>query len=132
MTKSITVSTRIHTELHQMMRQSAEEVGMTQSEWLQEAIFCFGCWLSDTMDVFEDEYGYTDEGYSWEDLEDMDWEELSELVDSEDLDVNPTDHRGFLNKDEQSFRDAVGEALGLQFEDEEQGSEAEEIHQDED
>lgn len=53
-----------------------------------------------------------DDAYTWEDLKDMDYEELEDLCDEEKLDTDPDDFDE-NNEEEEKFRKAIAKEMGI-------------------
>jgi len=54
-----------------------------------------------------------DDSYTWDDLKEMDFEELEELCDEQNLDTDPTDFDEDENGDEEKLRRHIAKELGI-------------------
>lgn len=103
MSKMATLSTRVDYDIHDFIKNFCIEEDISVSEWLQNAITCYSCWLADT------EYDEDDNpGYTWDDISEMDENELIELVKIENLDIDPDDY-----PDDDDLANAIADALGI-------------------
>lgn len=104
MKKSVT--TKLDPELYNYYKESAGERGISMSEWLSNAAMCYYYWLNGNIEDYEEsEYITEDE------IDDMGWDELVDLIESEELDIDPMEYRNFFGRDTESLRDAVLIAL---------------------
>jgi len=102
----MTVSTRVDDELYEWIKADAEDRGISMSEWLLDLIYVY---ISGESNLTLD------------DLEDMDWDELVEVVDDLELDIDPSDFIGgafkSVERETSELREAIAEELDL-YEDE--------------
>ena len=65
----------------------------------------------DEEDDDEEDEDPTDDEYTWDDLAEMDYEELGDLVDEEKLDTDPDD---YTEEEEDKLRRAIAKELGIE------------------
>lgn len=97
----MTLSSRVEPDLYELVSADADSTGISLSQWLIEAVKSY----------------LTYENFSWDDLVDLDWDELVEFVDDQDLDINPADYRNFWSgKDEDGLREEIADELDIDVE----------------
>jgi len=106
MSKSIT--TRVDDELYSFYKEEADDRGLSMSEWTKRACECYFHWLSNCIDDYEET-----EDLTMDDLDDMGWDELVDVIEDNELDIDSKEYRDFFSKDTDALRDAIGIALGL-------------------
>jgi len=107
MGNQVTISTQVPPELKEWIQEDAEEMKVTLSEWLHEAI------MAKISDGSED--------LTFEDLDSMDFVELSEIVDEYELDLDPDDFEGGVFMSARSkLRNAICDELDIEEEPEEE------------
>lgn len=99
-----TLSAKVTRELHDYVQRDAEEMGVSISEWLIDAINAY---------IEEDSDGLT-----WDDICRMDWDDLVMVIEECELDVNPDDYDYDEHDD---LRSAIADELDIEesYEDEE-------------
>lgn len=102
MAGQMTISTQIEPGLKAFIIEDAENRGMSISEWLNEAI-------SEYID---------NNTLSWDDLAEMELEELQEVIDDSDLDLEVEDYKKLLGYDLDELRNDIANELGIESEDE--------------
>jgi hypothetical protein len=75
-------------------------------------------WLNDAIDI----YLHIDD-ITWEDLEDMEEDDLLDFINDMDLEIDPDDYKGLLGYKLDELREAIADELGLPDEDEEEEEE---------
>ena len=97
-----TLSAKVTRELHDYVQQDAEEMGVSISEWLIDAINAYIEQDSDSL--------------IWNDLCEKDRDDLIMVVEECELDIDPDDY-----DDDDDFREAIADELGIEenYEDEE-------------
>jgi len=122
-----TITSKIDNELYQFYKEEADERGLSMSEWVKRACECYFHWLSDVIDDYEET-----EDLTMEDLNDMGWDELIDVIDENELDIDSKEYRDFFSKDTDALRDAIADELGLpEYTDEDTDEDTDE-HTDED
>lgn len=102
-----TISAQITPELKEWIVEDAEEMDISLSEWLHNAI-----------DAFIDD-GSSDD-LTFEELDSMTFDELSDFVEEYELDLDPDDYEdGLLVSARVKLRDAICDELEIEEEPEE-------------
>ena len=101
----VTISTQITPEIKEWIIEDCEDMGITQSEWLNQAIHEF----------IED--GSDDGALTFDDLDEMDFDELVEVVEEQELDIDPDDYSdGLLVSAQEKLRNAICDELEIKDE----------------
>ena len=109
MVKDAVFMLRLDSDMREDVEEKASEMGITSSEYIRNAVEFY----------LEN---YTGEIPSQEEIEDMDWDELEELIEELELDIAPEeyDHSGFFGspseEDTEELREAVMEEFGYSYE----------------
>ena len=107
MANQVTISTQVPPEIKDWIRDESDEMGISLSEWLNQAI-----------------QSYIDNGsndLTFDDLESMSFDELCELVEEYDLDIDPDDcEDGWKGTAREKLRNAICDELEIKEEPEEE------------
>jgi len=103
MTKYTTISAQVTDDVKEWIREDADDRGITLSEWLNDVI----------LEYIDD----GSEDLTFEDLDEMDFDELVAVVEDYELDIDPEDYTGgLLVSAREKLRDAVCYELEIEEE----------------